>query len=230
MKHILVFILFVLFHNFLLSAQKQVVWNIDNLSNIAGNKVVVNGNPQIVETDLGLSVAFDGVGDRLLINGNPLQNATEFTIELIFKPNLSNPKQRPRLIHITAPIDSVSETAQAITLECRYTKNKKWYADTFIRNKTQSRLVLCDSTKLHDLETWVNLTISYKDGVMKQYVNGVEELSGNVIYGGLSPNAIVSVGARMNHASKLYFDGIIAKLIFTLKALEPIELYQVPSK
>ena len=64
------------------------------------------GNPEVVETDIGTAVKFDGDGDMLLVGFNPIGEAKSFTVEVVFKPNASYPENiAPRIIHIQDPDD-----------------------------------------------------------------------------------------------------------------------------
>jgi len=61
------------------------IWELKSLKKIGGHKVQVFGNPQVVKTDIGKAIKFDGVDDRILVDNNPIGAAKEFTIEVIFK-------------------------------------------------------------------------------------------------------------------------------------------------
>ena len=52
----------------------------NSLKNIGGHPVQVFGNPEIVKTEIGKAIRFDGIHDRLLVDNNPLGDAKEFTI------------------------------------------------------------------------------------------------------------------------------------------------------
>ncbi len=79
-------------------------WKIDNLELIGGHKVSVIGDPEVLITDMGKAVKFDGDGDLLLVDFNPIGDAAAFTVEVVFKPNASYPENiAPRFIHIQDP-------------------------------------------------------------------------------------------------------------------------------
>ena len=61
------------------------VWELKSLKKIGGHQVQVFGDPEIVKTDMGRAIKFDGIDDRLLVDNNPLGDTKEFTIEVIFK-------------------------------------------------------------------------------------------------------------------------------------------------
>ena len=61
------------------------VWELKSLKKIGGHRVQVFGDPEIVKTDMGRAIKFDGIDDRVLVDNNPLGDTKEFTIEVIFK-------------------------------------------------------------------------------------------------------------------------------------------------
>jgi len=203
---------------FSFAVDNQVVWNVDNLSSIGGYTVTKYGNPKIISTPIGNAVEFDGVNSRIQVQGFPLTGASEFSIEVLFKPYNSATTVEPRFFHAEEPAMS---TNKRITLECRFDGVNSWFGDTFIKDGSSNK-TLIDATKLHVTDQWMYIALTYANGVMKQYVNGVEELSDAVTYIGLSPNAQVSLGGRMNNVN--YLKGAISKVIFTPKALTSTEL------
>ncbi|HOY23378.1 MAG TPA: LamG domain-containing protein, partial [Cellvibrio sp.] len=170
------------------------IWKFDSLTNINGYTVEQMGQPKVVSTPLGKAVSFDGDGDRLLVNANPLGDATEFTIEIMFKPNDGFPKNHePRIFHI----ESTDNPARRITIELRLNDKKQWYFDAFIKSE-KSQFTLIDPTKVHPVGEWAHAAMTYKDRQFVSYVNGKKELSGEVDYLTIPANAKTSVGARMN--------------------------------
>jgi hypothetical protein len=206
----------------------QVVWDMDNLNTIGGFHVDFTGNPTIISTPDGDAVEFNpaiesdpaaGTGDRLQILGNPLGTDTEFTIEMIFKPYSSTASLQPRVLHICQP-DSASSGARTMTMETR--SSSVWYGDFFIKSVNGSGII--DATKTHPTDHWMHMAMTYKNGVIKGYVNGLLDasyVSTGSFYTGLPATAEVSLGGRMQ--GKYYFRGAIRKLIFTPQALEPAD-------
>jgi len=193
------------------------VWSFDSLSNIKGNAVEQLGQPKIVDTPLGKAVSFDGDGDRLLVNANPLGDATEFTIEIIFKANDVFPKNHePRVFHIESP----DNPARRITIELRLNDKKQWYFDAFIKSE-KSQFTLIDPTKVHPVGEWVHAAMTYKNREFVSYVNGKKELTGEVDYLTIPASAKTSVGARMNQIH--WFNGDVLQVRVTKKLLKPNE-------
>ena len=67
----------------------QVIWNIDNLTSIGGNKTTVLGSPKVIDTPGGKAVEFDDVKDALIsvlahrIELKPSAKYNETTIEFL---------------------------------------------------------------------------------------------------------------------------------------------------
>jgi hypothetical protein len=191
------------------------VWPFDSLSNINGYSVEQMGQPKVVTSPYGKAVSFDGDGDRLLVNANPLGDATEFTIEIMFKANDVFPKNHePRVFHIESP----DNPARRITIELRLNDKKQWYFDAFIKSE-KSQFTLIDPAKVHPVGEWAHAAMTYKDRQFVSYVNGKKELSGEVDYLTIPANAKTSVGARMNQIH--WFNGEVLQVSISKKALKP---------
>lgn len=193
------------------------VWAFNSLTAINGYNVEPMGNPTIINSALGKAVNFDVDGDRLLVNANPLGDATEFTIEIVFKPNDVFPNNKePRIFHIESP----DNPARRITIELRLNDKKQWYFDAFIKSE-KSQFTLIDPTKVHPIGEWAHAAMTYKNREFTSYVNGAKELTGEVDYLTIPANAIISVGARMNQIH--WFNGSVLQVRVTKKSLQPQE-------
>jgi hypothetical protein len=193
------------------------IWKFDSLTNINGYTVEQMGQPKVVTSSYGKAVSFDGDGDRLLVNANPLGDATEFTIEIMFKAHDVFPKNHePRVFHIESP----DNPARRITIELRLNDKKQWYFDAFIKSE-KSQFTLIDPTKVHPVGEWAHAAMTYKDRQFISYVNGKKELSGEVDYLTIPANAKTSVGARMNQIH--WFNGDVLQVRVTKKSLLPSE-------
>ena len=196
------------------------LWYIDTLENIGGHPTTVIGNPEVVSTDQGRAVQFDGDGDMLLIDANPLGGTKEFTIEIIFKPEGAYPLNAdPRFVHIQDPDDPQS---RRVMIELRITDENLWYLDGFM-NTDNASLTLIDASLTHPVNQWMHAAVTYQNSIFKTWVNGIEELSGNVTYVSdiVAQDAKTSLGARMNQ--KNWYRGIIRTLKVTHRVLEPDE-------
>lgn len=204
-----------------LAESSSVVWSVDALKNIGGHETTVLGNPRVVETPYGKAVAFDGDGDRLLVNNNPLAGASEFTIEVIFRPNDVFPNNwEPRFLHIEAP----DNTDRRVTIELRLNDKQQWYLDSYIKSE-KSQAVLIDETLVHPVNEWAHAAVTYKDNQFTAYVNGKKELSAEVEYLPIAEHAATSIGARMNQVH--WFNGDILQVRITPQLLAPAEFLTV---
>lgn len=205
------------------SQPQQHLWRIDSLEQIAGLPVVVQGNPQLVDSPYGKAVMFDGEGDRLLLDSNPLDGASEFTVEIIFNPNDVYPNNpEPRFFHIEAP----DNPNRRITIELRLNDQQQWYLDTYIKSEL-SQYTLIDSSLVHPIEQWAHAAIIYKDRQFTAFVNGKKELSAEVDYLPIASTGKTSIGARMNEVH--WFNGAILAARITHQALSPDQFLRLES-
>ena len=225
MKKTLPYLLLILFSTHCFAVDEQIIWNIDNLTTIGGYSVTTYGKPKMISTEHGNVLEFNasavnapatGTGDRIQIKGNPLgASASEFTIEMIFMPYATTTDFAPRIFHLCRP-DSMSGP-RVMTMEIRSTST--WTTDFYIKSVTGSGVM---GTTSYPTGRWMHMAMTYKNGVLKGYVNGVADVSytGNH-YSGIPATAEVSLGGRMNNVN--YFKGAIRKLVFTPEALEPAQ-------
>ena len=185
------------------------VWQLKSLKAIGGHKAAIIGKPSIVKAaGGGKAIAFDGVDDGLLVDANPIAGATAFSVEVKFKPYPAYPDNiEQRFLHIQDP----DNPNRRILIELRLNDKQQWYADFFMRTDSAS-LTLVDPTKTHPVNEWATITLKYKNGSMKGYVNGVEEVAGGITYMPISPNAKTSIGTRMDKRS--WFKGEIKSVSF----------------
>ncbi len=196
----------------------SVSWDISRLDSIGGFGVIVLGDPEVVSTDIGDAVEFDGVTDQLLVRNNPIGEAKEFTVEVVFWPNDVYPDNAdPRFVHIQDPIDPDNKR---LLIELRLNDEHECYMDGFLLTDSDN-LALIDEFLVHPTETWLHAAVTYKDGVFRTYMNGIPELRGNVGYQTtiLPATGQTSLGARMDERN--YFSGKIKTLRVTQAALEP---------
>jgi hypothetical protein len=189
------------------------IWNLEKLVSIGGHSTEIVGNPKIVKSETDYYTLFDGHNDALLIKANPLKNADAFTIEVIFRPDYStDPKNiEQRFIHIQNMLNENSR----ILIELRLTSNEHWFLDSFVKSD-DSQFALYAEKFPHPCGQWYHAALTYENGIMRHYVNGVEEMSGNVNYVPIV-EAHTSVGVRINQIS--WFKGGMKKIKFSDKVL-----------
>ena len=208
------------------------VWELNSLKTIGGHPVKVFGNPQIVTTEIGKAIRFDGIHDRLLVDHNPIGDAKEFTIEVIFKPDSAYKiSQQPRFIHFQDEADTLSgwDQARRIMMELRLTPENKWYLDGFLLTDA-GNVTLQNKNLTHPTRQWIHAALTYSNNTLKTYVNGIEEASGSVTFTEKVLNRVgkVSIGGRMNRLN--YYCGLIKTLKITRKALKPDQFIKIGDK
>ena len=190
------------------------VWELKSLKKTGGHRIEVFGTcpdgdqgPEIVKTDRGKAIQFDGIDDRLLVDNNPIGDSKEFTVELIFKPYpASEINNAPRFIHIQDPSDPLNKR---VMIELRLTQNNEWYLDGFMLTDA-GELTLANSNLTHPVGEWFHVA-----------VNGVQEESGTVSFKEelVNETGKTSIGGRMDQRN--YYCGLIKTLKITHTALEP---------
>ncbi len=192
------------------------VWELDNLSSIGGYPVTVVGTPVVRTLDIGKGIEFDGVDDGLIVHGCPIDDATSFTIEVLFKPYASFPANaEQRFLHIQHP----GRDKRRVLIELRLTEANEWFVDTHIRADSSSLTCLAKDFP-HPVGRWYHVAFVYEKGEGKHYVNGVREMGGLVPYIPVE-NADISLGMRMNR--KWFFKGAMRSVCLTPRALGPGE-------
>ena len=171
-------------------SQGQVIWKINSTSKIADNAVKKIGTPEAVAAGKDTVVRFNGKSDGLMVDANPLSGAKEFTVEIMFKPAeaafAENHEQR--FLHIQRT------PARRVLIELRITKEGKWFLDTFLKSDTSSRTLYSEDIT-HPTGRWYCAELVYKNGIMKDYVDGKEEHSGRVNFLPMKDGKI-SIGVR----------------------------------
>lgn len=213
MKILLLFCLNILLYTSIIAqdeSPKIIQWNIDNLETIGGLPVTLIGNPQVIESEAGNVVEFDGVNDGILLNSNPMAGASEFTIEVVFKPYPGGLEEQ-RFVHME------QDNSNRALIELRSTRQDDWFLDTFIKSGSSNHALYAEDFH-HATNLWWHASLVYKDNVMTHYVNGIKELSGEVLFQEVSTGK-TSLGVRQNKVS--WYKGAIQTLKVTHQALEP---------
>lgn len=191
--------------------EQPVVWNFDNLKEIDGHKVVVEGNPKVLNTPQGKAIEFDGVDDGIFLDVNPLAGMTAFTVEVIFKPYADGPPEQ-RFFHM-----QVGDTEERVMFETRLVENNLWFMDAFMQTGDQNNTMFAVGDT-HQIGPWYHAAIVMDGKTFKNYVNGRMELGKEVAFTPQKPGR-TSVGVRINKV--FWFKGAIRKARFTPRALTP---------
>lgn len=198
------------------SASAYDEWVIDNITSIHGLRPTVLGAPLITATDQDRALCFDG-DDGILLPKNPLEGLAEFTLQVLLRCDGLTPAQaalaEPRILHIE------TEAASRATVEARVTETS-FALDTFLRSGSQSRTLL-DAAKRHPVAIWHWAALTYGDGQMRHYVDGVEDAAGPLALVPFGPGK-TSIGVRQNLVH--WFKGCVRKLRISPRALPPESL------
>jgi hypothetical protein len=189
-----------------------VVWNIDNLQSIAGLRTSIVGAPVVIETPAGKAVQFDGREDALFVEQHPLAGLSEFTVEVIFRPD-SGGAGAQRYFHMEE-----NGGGGKVLFETRLFGDS-FVADVFVESGA-GEVALYAPEKKHPLDAWYNVTAVIDGKRARHFVNGVEELSVNLGFTPHGPGR-TSIGVRINRL--YYFKGAIRQARFTPRALTPAE-------
>lgn len=196
------------------AVKKSVVWKIDNLKKIGGSKVEILGNPQVIKTDNGKAILFDGIDDGIVVEANPVRGWEAFTIEAVFRPDAGGAAEQ-RWFHI----EDMENAESRALLETRLVGNE-WFVDTFIKS-SENRLPLFAENFKHPLGKWSAVALVFDGKEMRHYVDGKLEMSGALTINPLGAGK-TSIGVRMN---KVYwFKGAVREARFTNRALSAGEL------
>jgi hypothetical protein len=189
------------------------VWLIDNLQSIGGHPTSVSGAPIVIDTPSGKAVQFDGVDDALFVENNPVAGFSQFTVEVIFRPDAGGAAEQ-RFFHITETGNN-----NRVLFETRLPGNGSWILDTFVESGAGGA-ALFDAQRVHPIGRFYHAAVVVDGTRVRDYVDGVEEVTVPL---GFSPHVggRTSIGVRVN---KVYwYKGAIRLARFTPRVLDPSE-------
>ena len=193
--------------------EQSVIWELDNLEEIGGHKVTVEGDPKVIDTPYGKAIEFDGVDDGLFFDVHPLSGMKTFTVEVIFQP-YANGLVEQRFFHMQE-----AYTIYRVMFETRLTEDNLWYLDTFLRTNATTNTMLAMGDK-HEIGPWYHAASVVDGKTFKHYVNGRMELGKEGEYIPQVPGQ-TSMGVRRNRV--YWYKGAIRKARFTPRAMSPDE-------
>jgi hypothetical protein len=195
-----------------------VVWNFENLKSLGGAPAEVWGAPVLSKGEAGSSVRFDGKADGLIAPVIPIASWKSFTVEMLFSPDVDGLAEQ-RFLHLQ------DDQNRRLLLELRHLAAGQWVLDTFLYSDAGHRLTLIDRTKVHKTGCWYWVALSYGNGRMAHFVDGVKECEGEIQFEPMSAAGRTSVGVRQNKVS--WFKGAIREVRFTPEALPAEKLQRV---
>jgi hypothetical protein len=209
-------ILFIIFCSPIKEKNSTIIWDVNNLDNISGNRATVLGSPKVLDTPIGRATQFDGMDDGLILNTNPLIGTEVFTVEIIFHPD-SGGNAEQRFFHM-GEIDG-----DRVLIETRLTEDNGWFLDTYIRSGESERTLYAINF-LHATGRWYHAALVYDGKEMRHFVNGSLELEGLV---GFVPmeGGRTSIGCRLNQV--FWYKGAIRRIRITPRVLSPKEFLPI---
>lgn len=190
-------------------------WLTDRIVSFADELPAVIGEPTPVESPYGRALYFDGVDDALLIDSHPLRGASEFTIEMLFRPDTGGAAEQ-RVLHLQQ-----DGSSDRILLETRLVGDR-WFMDSYVKSDGEG-YTLFAREYLHPLDRWFHVALVVGGGSMTQFVDGRRELSRGIDF--VSAGAgHTSLGVRINRVD--WFRGAVRRVRFTPRALSPAEFFR----
>ena len=196
----------------------SVMWSLENFSVVGGRPVEVWGAPAWDKAGPG-GLRFNGIADGIVVPTIAMEGWENFTVEALISPDADGPEEQ-RFLHLE------DEAGHRALLEIRVQKDGRWCMDSFLFAGETDRLTLIDRTKLHPSGRWHWVALTYADGQMAHFVDGVKECAGTVRFPAMKAGQ-TSIGVRLN---KVYwFKGAIHELRFHPAALPAEKLQRVIS-
>ncbi|TFI57570.1 LamG domain-containing protein [Sphingomonas parva] len=205
-------------------------WRFDRIDRIGNMPVRAEGGPQVIETEHGKAVAFDGLDDALFLPTHPLAGASKFTIEAVFRPDGGAFEQR--WLHLAeasgnAPPDAsppVPPSGPRFLFEIRVVGDR-WYLDAFTAGNGYNKALMAPD-KTFPVGRWYHVAQTYDGRTYRAYVDGVLQTEAEIAF---TPQAegFTSIGTRINRRN--YFHGAVLSARFTPRALPP-ERFHIPGK
>lgn len=192
---------------------EQVVWHLDNLDEVGGHALTVEGDPKVIDTPHGKAIEFDGVDDGIFLDVHPLARLSTFTVEVIFSPyKHGEPEQR--FFHMQE-----EPSQERVMFETRLVDGDLWFLDTFVFSGEQKIPLYAEDNK-HELDKWYHAAIVVDENSFTHFVNGELELSEAIRFEPQRPGR-TSLGVRLNKVN--WFKGAIRTVRITPRALVPEE-------
>ena len=192
------------------------IWLIDNTRSIGAQTPTVLGAPTVTPLAIGPALCFDGSDDGLVFEKNPLEGRSAFTVEVLFRSDSAGPSAQ-RFVHIQ---ETGSDNRALIETRA---EADGFYLDTFLASNG-NKVTLADAKLRHPTAAFHWAALSYADGTMRQYLDGIEELSGSLPFAPLGAGRM-ALGVRLNR--QYWFKGCIRELRIAPRALAASELQKI---
>jgi len=195
---------------------QTIEWMLDNLEKIDSRKLIVHGNPQIIDCPFGKALEFDGQQDAVFLETNPLAGMSKFTVEVIFRPD-ANGLEEQRFLHM-GEIHS-----DRFMFEIRLIMQDLWFVDNYLCSGTSDK-TLYNKEYLHKTGEWTHAAAVFDGHEMRNYIAGQLEGKGALAYQAMTSGK-TSIGVRQNNVC--WFKGAIHKIKITGSVLDPHEFLEI---
>lgn len=196
------------------AGEPSVRWLFDNLHEIGGNPVHLDGAPTLAMSPWGMAVQFNGRDDAVFLDIHPLAGATTFTFEALFRPDGGAFEQRWFHLQEIGPEGLATDTR--ILFEIR-TRDGEWWLDAFAKGQGYNH-TLIDPEKRFPVGRWFHVAQTFDGRMYRSFVDGVLQAEAPLIY--LPQGAgRCSIGCRYNRVSP--FKGSVRAAAFSRLALAP---------
>lgn len=192
------------------------VWAFDNLRQVAGLPLQVEGMPHLVDTPWGRGVAFDGEDDALYLDVHPLAGAATFTFEALFRPDGGAFEQR--WFHLQEIDADGKATDSRIMFEIR-TRDGEWWLDAFAKGPGYSHTLITEA-KRFPVGRWFHVAQTFDGSLYSSFVDGVLQDQAPLAFRPQGAGRC-SIGRRYNGVSP--FKGAVRAAAFDRRARPPGE-------
>lgn len=192
----------------------EACWVFDNLREIGGLPVHLEGAPALVDSPWGRAVRFDGRDDAIFLDSHPLAGAASFTFEALFRPEGGAFEQRWFHLQEIAPTGEATDTR--ILFEIR-TGDGAWWLDAFAKGAGYSHTLIA-AEKRFPTGRWFHVAQTFDGRTYRSFVDGVLQAEAPLAYRPQGAGRS-SIGCRYNRVSP--FQGAVRAAAFSRRALAP---------
>lgn len=193
---------------------QRVNWVFDNLREIGGFSVHLEGAPTLVESPWGKAAQFNGRDDAVFLDVHPLAGAATFTFEALFRPDGGSFEQRWFHLQEIGPEGLATDTR--ILFEIR-TRDGEWWLDAFAKGEGYNH-TLIDPEKRFPVGRWFHVAQTFDGRIYRSFVDGVLQAETPLNYRPQGAGRS-SIGCRYNRVSP--FKGAVRAATFSRLALPP---------
>ena len=189
------------------------IWELDSIVAHDRYEPTVLGRPEVSTIGGRNAVRFDGRSDGLELLRNPLRSMRRFTCSVDIFPESGGGFEQ-RFLH------AGTVHGDRALLELRANSDGSWYLDVYL-SIGACGLSLRDEAKAHPSNRWYTTTLSFDGTLLRGFVDGREELCGELNCSDDSSREMesptvsgdrCSLGMRQNRTS--FFKGYLSQVVW----------------